>query len=318
MVELSRGGTSVKHRPFGIEAALLLVLFVACCGLSGCGLRLTSAPADVPFELEIMHVNDTHSYVAGMDKHGGACLDPAEPCVGGLGRLAAELRRLRADRDNVLVLDAGDRFQGTLFYTVNKWPMLAELDGLVGYDATTLGNHEFDEGCDVLADYIRALDTPVLAANLEPGPACPLRGLEGVRPYEVRDVAGRKVGLVGLANPDAVRLAAPCADTRFTDSAEALRSAVAELDRQGVDIIVAVTHLGLSADRDLARTVEGVDVIVGGHSHSWLASGPVPDLAAPGAEGPYPVVERSPIGFTAAVARLGGPIAARAVQRLSR
>ena len=286
----------MKHRSFGTGAALLLSVFVACCGLSGCGLRLTSAPPEMPFELEIVHVNDTHSYMAGMDTYGAACLDPAEPCAGGMGRLAAELRRLKAGRDNVLVLDAGDRFQGTLFYTVNKWPMLAELDGLMGYDAVTLGNHEFDEGCDVLADYIRALDTPVLAANLAPGPTCPLRGLEGVRPYEVRNVAGRKVGLVVLANPDTAKLAAPCADTRFTDSAEALRAAVAELGGQGVDIIVAVTHLGLSADRDLARTVEGVDVIVGGHSHSWLASAAAPDLAAPGAEGPYPLVERSPEG----------------------
>lgn len=286
----------MKRRLFGIwAAAAWLAVSAGWGGLAGCAWR-TPSVAEAPFDMEIVHVNDTHSYVAGMDTYGSACLDPDTPCVGGMGRLAAEVRRLRTDRNNVLVLDAGDRFQGTLFYTVNKWPMLADLDPLVGYDAMTLGNHEFDEGCDTLADFIRALDTPVLAANLEPGPTCPLRDLEGIRPYEVRELAGRKVGIVGLANPDVAKLAAPCGDMRFTDSAETLRRSVAELEKRGVDIIVAVTHLGLSVDRDLARSVEGVDIIVGGHSHSRLASGAESGVAADGAEGPYPVVERSPRG----------------------
>lgn len=87
-----------------------------------------------------------------------------------MGRLAAEARRLKANRHNVRVLAAGDRFQGMSFSTVNKWPMLAGLDALVGYDAITPGNPEWNEGCAVLADFIRALGTPVLAANLESGP----------------------------------------------------------------------------------------------------------------------------------------------------
>lgn len=290
----NHNGRVIGMRRLLLSSAAVLLLAVPA-GLGGCALRM-GAVSDAPYQLEILHTNDTHSYMAGMDQYRNACLDPDSPCVGGAGRLVAELRRLQAGRDNVLALDAGDRFQGTLLYTVNQWPMLADLDALLGYDAMTLGNHEFDEGCETLADFIRALNTPVLAANLVPGPTCPLRELDGIRPYEVRDVAGRQVGIVGLANPDVDKLAAPCRDMRFADSAETLRAVVAQLEKKGVDIIVAVTHLGLAADRALARAVEGVDIIVGGHSHSWLASGDTPGSVLSGAEGPYPVVERSPDG----------------------
>lgn len=286
----------LSPRRFTASAALFVVL-LALPGLSGCVVR-TSGTVDSSFEIHSLHTNDTHSYVAGMDKYGGACLDPtaAAPCTGGTGRLVAMARAAEAAGDDPLLLDAGDQFQGTLFYTVNKWPMLAELDAMVGYDAMTLGNHEFDEGCDTLADFIRALKVPVLAANLEPGPDCPLRNLPQIHPYVVRTVRGHQVGIVGLANPDVEHLAGPCPDTRFTDSAAALRKAVTVLEGQGVHCIIAVTHLGLDKDRELARAVEGVDIIVGGHTHSLLATGDTPGSTKKGAEGPYPVVETSPTG----------------------
>lgn len=264
---------------FVLSCALSLALF-----LPGCAKNIP--PQSEPLELVLLHTNDTHSYVAGRDKYGNACMASAD-CAGGMGRIAAVVREERQHADNVLALDAGDQFQGTLFFTVNGWSMLADLDNRVNYDAVTLGNHEFDKGCDTLAQYVGALKYPVLAANLEPEPGCPLRGLS-ISPYAVRTVRGVKVGIVGLANPDVSTLAAACPYTHFTNSADALRKAVAELERQGVRHIVAVTHLGLPADRELARTVDGVDVIVGGHTHSYLGPN--------SPEGPYPVVEHSPSG----------------------
>lgn len=258
--------------------ALLLAL-----ALCGCAIRESQPPA--PLELVLLHTNDTHSYAAGIDGYGNACVQSAD-CGGGMGRVAAVVREERRKADNVLVVDAGDQFQGTLFFTVNGWPLLAAIGNQIGYDAITLGNHEFDKGCSALADYIRALRYPVLAANLTPEPGCPLRGL--ARPCLVRTVRGVRVGLIGLANPDVSTLAAPCPHTAFSDSAQALKKAAAELEAQGVRHIVALSHLGLPADRELARMVEGVDVIVGGHTHSYLG----PESK----EGPYPVVERSPSG----------------------
>ena len=228
---------------------LLLSCTLLALFLPGCA--KTVPPQSEPLELVLLHTNDTHSYVAGRDKYGNACMTSTD-CVGGMGRIAAVVRDERRKADNVLVLDAGDQFQGTLFFTVNGWPMLSDLDGRVGYDAVTLGNHEFDRGCDTLAAYVDTLNYPVLAANLAPEPGCPLLGLP-IKPYAIRTVRGVRVGIVGLANPDVSTLAAACPHTRFTDSAEALGKAVVELERQGVRHIVAVTHLGLPADRELAH-----------------------------------------------------------------
>lgn len=264
-----------RFLPFALALALLL---------PACAAR--SPRPGQPLELVLLHTNDTHSYAAGMDGYGNACVVSAD-CAGGMGRIAARVRQERRTADNVLALDAGDQFQGTLFFTVNGWPMLTALDNQVGYDAATLGNHEFDRGCAQLADYIASLKYPILAANLDAGPACPLNGLS-LRPFVVRTVRGVKVGIVGLANPDVRTLAAACPHTRFIGSEEALEKAVSELERQGVRHVIAVTHLGLPADRDLARRVDGVDVIIGGHTHSYLG----PDSS----EGPYPIVEHAPSG----------------------
>lgn len=238
-----------------------------------------------PLELVILHTNDTHSWLAGRDAHGTACTESAN-CVGGMARITAAINQEKAKNDNVLVLDAGDQFQGTLFFTVNKWPMLAALDQLVPYDAMTLGNHEFDEGCSATANFIRALPFPVLVANMAPRPGCPLRDLS-LRAYSIREFQGVKVGIVGLTNPVSA-LSAACPHSGFTDSLTALKNAVAALKKQDVQHIVVVSHLGLGEDRKLARAVEGVDLIVGGHTHSYLG----PDSP----DGPYPVVEYSPSG----------------------
>lgn len=278
-------GTARKAVPL-LFFALLAALVAACAPLR------EDAPHGNGLELVILHTNDTHSHIAGIDAYGNACFSP-ENRRGGMGRIAAAVRAAKAQSDNVIALDAGDQFQGTLFYTVNKWPMLAEIDALMPYDAMTLGNHEFDEGCGELARFLERQPIPVLAANLAPEAACPLRGSR-IAPYMVKEVRGVRVGIVGLANDQVEELAEACPATRFSDAATALSEAVKELEADGVRHIVAVTHLGLPADRELARRVEGVDVIVGGHTHSYLG----PDSS----EGPYPVVERSPSGRPVLVA----------------
>ncbi|MDY6234142.1 MAG: metallophosphoesterase, partial [Desulfovibrio sp.] len=118
-------------------------------------------------------MNDTHAFLAGIDGQMNACFE-ATDCRGGLARISAAIQTARQEQDNVIALDAGDQFQGTLFYSVNKWPMIAAADALLPYDAMTLGNHEFDEGCDELARFLEAQPLPVLAANLTPQQGCPL------------------------------------------------------------------------------------------------------------------------------------------------
>ena len=237
-------------------------------------------------ELVVLHTNDTHSHIAGVDKYGNACFDDAD-CTGGMGRIAAAINAAKAENDNILALDAGDQFQGSLFYSVNKWAMLAELDEYMPYDAMTLGNHEFDEGCAVAAAFTQKTAFPVLAANLKPEKGCPMT--EGkTQPYIIREVRGVPVGIIGLANDEVVDLAAACKLTKFENAATLLPRLVAELEGQGVQHIIVLTHLGLPYDRELARMVDGVDIIVGGHTHSYLGEN--------SEEGPYPIVEHSPQG----------------------
>ena len=246
-------------------------------------------------DLILLHTNDLHSYIAGRDSHGNACYQ-SEGCTGGLARLATAMKRTRAEHDNVLAVDAGDQFQGTLFFTANKWPMLADINALLPYDAMTLGNHEFDDGCEATAGFVRAQPYPVLAANLDPRPGCPLRGTP-YHPWIIKEVRGVKVGIIGLANPSVRSLSAACPETWFHKSETTLKKAVAELEKQGVRHIILVTHLGLPKDQELARKIDGIDVIVGGHTHDYLGPG--------SPKGPYPIVEHSPSGKPVLVVTAG-------------
>ena len=155
--------------PFTALLCALFLLMVACAPAH----RKTTP--DAGLELRLLHVNDTHAFLAGIDEHMNACFEAAD-CRGGLARISAAIQTARQEQDNVIALDAGDQFQGTLFYSVNKWPVIAAADALLPYDAMTLGNHEFDEGCRELARFLEAQPLPVLAANLTPQQGCPLAG----------------------------------------------------------------------------------------------------------------------------------------------
>lgn len=150
--------------------ALLCTLFLI---LTACAPAHHKATPDDGLELRLLHVNDTHAFLAGIGDRMNACFE-ATDCRGGLARISAAIRAARQEQDNIIALDAGDQFQGTLFYSVNKWPMIAAADALLPYDAMTLGNHEFDEGCRELARFLEAQPLPVLAANLVPQQGCPL------------------------------------------------------------------------------------------------------------------------------------------------
>lgn len=263
--------------------ALLCTLFLIA---AACATAPRTTSPDDGLELRLLHVNDTHAFLAGIDDHMNACFE-ATDCRGGLARISAAIQAARQEQDNVIALDAGDQFQGTLFYSVNKWPVIAAADALLPYDAMTLGNHEFDEGCRELARFLAAQPLPVLAANLVPQQGCPLAGSR-IRPYLVRTVRGTRVGIIGLANDEVTGLAAACPQTTFRDARTTLEQYVAELEAQGIRHIIAVTHLGLEQDRELARSVSGVDVIVGGHTHTYLGPG--------SKDGPYPIVEHAPDG----------------------
>jgi len=236
-----------------------------------------------------MHTNDAHSVYGGVTENGRLCYEPL--CEGGAGgsvRIQQTVRAVRMQTPGALLLNAGDVFQGSLYWAAHKEAMPVSVLGRMEYQATIPGNHEFDDGCKPLLNQAGALNPPMLAANLSFDP--PLQGAESIIPWLSIERDGRRIGIVGIANPDTPNLSSPCAEAHFADTAETMRAAIKELGAQGVNIIIALTHIGLENDKRLARAVDGVDIIVGGHSHSLLSN------SLPGAEGPYPVVERSPGG----------------------
>ena len=169
----------------------------------------------------------------------------------------------RKQGGNVLLLDAGDQFQGSLFYTVLKGRPSRDSVNALRYSAMTLGNHEFDDGTKMLADtFLSGLSVPVLAANVDASADASIKGK--FKPWTILTVGGRKVGVVGIANEDTSRLSNPGPDVTFKNPDEPLRQAVKEVSAQGADIVVALTHVGLQRDKELAASVDGIDVIVGG------------------------------------------------------
>ena len=266
----------------------LLVLGPACVPLK---VSTPNIPPATDVTLTVLHTNDTHSAYGGSTDNGFICY--AAQCEGGRGgylRLDQAVRAVREHKPEAIFLDAGDIFQGTLFWTMHKERMPSTLLDLMGYQAITPGNHEFDEGNDTFLRYIAAVQTPVLAANLNFAPSPVQPGADHLQPYIVLERNGRKIGLVGIVNPDTPILASPDPEAHFGEAKTALEGAIKELKAQGVNIIIAIVHLGLENEKRLAREVNGLDIIVGAHSHSLLSN------TLDNAEGPYPVVELTPAG----------------------
>lgn len=222
-------------------------------------------------ELTILHTNDVHGRVDEYNRNGARCTaEDADDglCIGGAPRLATAVNAIRAQTPNVLLLDGGDQFQGTLFYNVYKGEVLTLTMNYVGYDAMAVGNHEFDNGPAVLADFISGADFPVLSANIDASADPDLQDM--IPPYTIIERGGHEIGIIGLTTPDTANISSPGPNITFTAPVTSLQTVVDVLTEMGIDKIIAVTHLGYDVDLELAAQVTGVDIIVGGHSHSFL------------------------------------------------
>lgn len=244
-----------------------------------------------PFSLTVIHVNDTHSHIE--DKSFKLTLDneTVRGKGGSFARLAAKVKQLKEQKPNTLFLHAGDLVQGTLYFNVYKGEAEVNLMNQMGLDAMVVGNHEFDRGPALLAGMIKQAKFPVLAANVDDKNDPDLKGL--FTPYIIKTFNGEKVGVFGLVTSQVPNISSPGKKLVFAKAVTTAKRTVETLKKQGVNRIIALTHIGYDADQALARKVDGIDLIVGGHSHSLLG-----DFKKYGfrSDGPYPTVVKSPNG----------------------
>jgi len=232
----------------------------------------------------ILHTNDMHSelipHSPAVDHRPGE----ENPAIGGFARLATAVDEIRENKikegEPVLLLDAGDFLGGAPFAWLALNGSAPELTIMqeMGYDAVTIGNHEYDYGPDALAQYLLHAGYPeahqetlVLASNTEAPSDHPLAAHNLYRNTSVFALEnGLKVGVFGIVGKDAILAMGDSGDVQFLDQHEAARQAADELKEQGADVIVAISHSGVDEDRELAQEVPGIDIIVGGHCHTAL------------------------------------------------
>lgn len=255
---------------------------------------LSSGAAFADYELNILHINDLHSRIESINKFDSTCSAEEEgknECFGGVARLKSLIDQKRQDLSgkNVLLLNAGDNFQGSLFFTTYKGLAEAEFLNLMKFDAMTVGNHEFDESEDGLVGFLEKVEFPVVTANVLPSYKSKIG--DRIKPSIVLEVGGQKVGIVGAVANDTPELSSPGPDILIGDDVATTTAAVEELKKQGVDKIIALTHVGYPRDLAAIAKIPDVDVVVGGHSHSLLSN------TDEKAEGPYPTMVDNPGGY---------------------
>ncbi|OCS90904.1 hypothetical protein A6K76_01540 [Caryophanon latum] len=247
------------------------------------------APEETPeaaaFNLTVMHQNDIHANLDNMPK------------------TVTAVESVRAENENALLLNAGDSFSGTLYFTEFEGQADIAMLNLLGVDAFTLGNHEFDLGASenghqALVNFIKAANFPVLTANIDFSKDAKFDGLftDGVTENAengeiysaiVKEVDGEKVGIFGLTTAETADISSP-GSIAFENYIEEAQKAVDALEEQGINKIIALTHLGyddnatVDNDLELAKHVDGIDLIVGGHSHTQLDEATVIDTNAAG------------------------------------
>ncbi len=277
-------------RPGARAARALALAATVLALLAGAG---RAGEEEASLHVVLLHTNDVHGQVLPRDHEGRR--------VGGLPRVAAKVRELRRaladEADGVLVLDGGDWFQGTPEGGVEGGAAFLDAMADVGYDAAVLGNHEFDLGVPHLIGLLGEARLPALCANVV-DPRTEQR-VDWVEPYRVVEVAGARVGIVGIVSADTPRLSHPDArELVFEEPAVAMARARRELAGR-VDWILALTHVGRDQDHALARAHPygpaqtralslrptaprsgeqagggpPVPVIVGGHGHRYLPQG---------------------------------------------
>lgn len=277
----------LQRRILRLSTAIVVSLAIGVPGAA-----LASWP-NRPDSLVILHTNDVHAHLLPFE-------DSDETVVGGSAARAALIGHLRASRSTMLLLDAGDVFQGGPLYNFFRGVPDYRSMNLMRYDAGALGNHELDDGPAAWLRVRSVAGFPILSANVfvaaesswatglalvPPEQRRGARWVGGTRvpegaalrylatPYVVRTTDGIKIAILGLTTSEIVSIVSRGRNpgVAVSDPVQVAARLVPEL-RASADLVIALTHLGVDGDRELARRVPGIDLIVGGHSHTFLSN----------------------------------------------
>lgn len=255
------------------------------------GFSESTVSAVEDFNLTILHTNDTHSQIDPLpanDRNAGK---------GGVARRATLVKKIRAENPNTLLIDAGDVCQGTPYFNFFRGEVEYKAMSMIGYDAGTLGNHEFDNGVESLAAALKFANFDIVSSNYDvKGTA--LAGI--VKPYVVKTVGGIRVGLFGLGiSPVALIEPVDFKGVTFLDPVVTAREVVKTLrEKEKCALVVCMSHLGYTerprqgavTDTQLVSQVDGIDFIASGHTHVFMEK---------------PVVQQQPCGKETLIFQVG-------------
>jgi 5'-nucleotidase len=260
----------MKRREF-IEKATATTAFVGL-GMSLSGFKLLDKTVFETKHLTILHTNDVHSYIDPFPPN-----HPKNPNMGGVARRAALIEMIRKENPNVLLLDAGDIFQGTPYFNYYGGELEFRLMSMLKYDAATLGNHDFDNGIDGFYSQLPHASFEFVSANYD------FRNtvLDGkVKPYTIFHKNGIKVGVFGLGiGLDGLVDKKNYKETIYHDPVSVSQDIVRILKQEKkCDLIICLSHLGYKykeetdkiCDLKLAGLTQDIDLIIGGHTHTFL------------------------------------------------
>lgn len=224
-------------------------------------------------------MNDVHAHLDEFSSSGTDCTKPERGCYGGYARIKTVIEENRPNYNDSLWLNVGDEFQGTLFYSFYGGEKIAETLNQLNFSAMTLGNHEFDAGDEKLGQFLENLTFPIISANLHSENE---KVNKSVKPYHIFEEYG--LALIGVTTDETPSISNPDDSTVFSDVVEAVQGAIDEIKATtNITRIAAITHIGYDKDQDLAKATTGLQLIMGGHSHTLL--GDMED-----AEGKYPTI----------------------------
>ena len=242
-----------RHLMFARRTALAFVVSIAAI----ISIAAQQRP-ECNVKVTLLQVNDVYQF-APVD----------QGTKGGLGRVMTLKKSIQTENPNTLFLMAGDTISPSVESITYKGAQMIEAWNTVGLDYATFGNHEFDFGPDVLKERIKESKFGWIAANVID--TTTNKPFADVPAYVVREFGGVKVGIFGLVLPDTKSTSKPGANVEFRNPCETAKAMVSQLREQGVKVIVALTHLSMAEDKEVARCAE-VDVIIGGHEHTLLES----------------------------------------------